>query len=40
VALACGGWIGGVGLAQADAERVVVLLDALDRVPVELELAE
>jgi hypothetical protein len=32
--------IGGVGLQQADAELPAVFVDALDHVPVELELAD
>ena len=40
VAPACGCWVGGLGLEQADAEEPAVLVDALDHVPVELELAD
>jgi hypothetical protein len=37
---ACGWWIGGFGLEQSDAEELALLGDALDHVPVELELAD
>jgi hypothetical protein len=37
---AWGGWIRGFGLQQADADLPVVLVDPLDHVPVELELAD
>jgi hypothetical protein len=40
VAPAGGWWIGGVGLEQSDAEELALLVDALDHVPVELELAD
>jgi hypothetical protein len=40
VAPACGWWVGGFGLEQADAEESAVLVDALDHVSVELELAD
>jgi hypothetical protein len=40
VASPCGWWIGGFGLEQSDAEQLALLVDALDRVPVELELAD
>jgi hypothetical protein len=40
VAPACGWWIGGFGLEQSDAEELALLVDALDHVPVELELAD
>src|SRR5450755_2139202 len=40
VAPARGGWIGGVGLQQADADLPAVFVDALDHVSVELELAD
>jgi hypothetical protein len=40
VAPAGGWWIGGFGLEQSDAEELALLVDALDRVPVELELAD
>ena len=40
VAPACGGWIGDFGLEQADAEPPAMLVDALDHLPVELELAD
>jgi hypothetical protein len=33
---ACGGWIGGFGLEQADAKQPAMLVDALDHLPVEL----
>ena len=33
-------WIGGFGLKQPDAEELALLVDALDYVPVELELAD
>jgi hypothetical protein len=36
----CGWWIGGFGLKQSDAEELALLVDALDHVPVELELAD
>ena len=39
VAPACG-WSGGFGLKQSDAEELALLGDALDHVPVELELAD
>ena len=37
---ACGWWIGRVGLKQSDPEELALLVDALDHVPVELELAD
>jgi hypothetical protein len=40
VAPTCGQWIGGFGLEQSDAEELALLVDALDHVPVELELAD
>jgi hypothetical protein len=40
VAPACGWWIRGCGLEQSDAQELAVLVDALDHVPVELELAD
>jgi hypothetical protein len=40
LASAGGWWIGGFGLEQSDAEKLAVLVDALDHVPVELELAD
>jgi hypothetical protein len=33
-------WIGGSGLEQSDAEELALLVDALDHLPVELELAD
>jgi hypothetical protein len=36
----CGGWIGHFGLEQANAEQSAMLMDSLDHVPVELELAD
>jgi hypothetical protein len=40
VAPAGGWWIGGFGLDQSDAEEFALLLDTLDHVPAELELAD
>ena len=40
MASACGLWIGGFGLEQSEGEELAVLVDALDHVPVELELAD
>jgi hypothetical protein len=37
---ACGWWVGGFGLEQSDAEELALLVDALDHVSVELELAD
>ena len=39
MAPACG-WSGGFRLKQANAEELALLVDALDHVPVELELAD
>jgi hypothetical protein len=40
VASAWGGWIGGFGLQQAQADLAAVLVDPLDHVPIELKLAD